>query len=98
MSFSDPDCYLVPDNFFTLKFRADADTDSTLESTDGESLFLSDDAGGNLTDIGGTEPTPINKKVSRGQAQLLIVRYQSHQALPRLLYLLFFQIWLVVFL
>ncbi|MGH1540586.1 MAG: Ig-like domain-containing protein [Arenicella sp.] len=61
VSFSDPDCYLVPDNFFTLKFRADADTDSTLESTDGESLFLSDDAGGNLTDIGGTEPTPINR-------------------------------------
>ena len=58
---SDPDCHLVADRFFDLEFRADQDTESTLSSVNGQSLFLTNHEGGNLSFAGQVDPRLITQ-------------------------------------
>ena len=58
-SLSDPNCYLASDRFYDLFFIAVDDTQSTLETDEGLSIYLSDLTNGDLSLIGGEQATLI---------------------------------------
>jgi len=56
---ADPDCYMLGGRFHELRFTPEGDTQSTLTSVDGTSLYLTNLDNGNLADVAETSPWPI---------------------------------------